>query len=84
LAATHLSALSSFDDASFAKTVAQVLSVEQQQAVALGRAGGAPVDTLTPAVASTDGALEAGQPVEQPAPADADADDTDDSDDTEN
>src|SRR5690606_36377039 len=51
LAATHLGAIGTFDDAAIAKTVAQVLAVEQQHAVALGRAAGTPLDALTPPVA---------------------------------
>lgn len=62
LAATHLASISTFEDTSFAKTVSQVLATEEQQAVVLGRAGGASIESLTPATASTDGTLEAGQP----------------------
>lgn len=57
LAATHLSVIASLEDTSLAKTVSQVLAVESQQAVALGRAGGATVESLTPAVATTEGSL---------------------------
>lgn len=56
LAATHLAALAGLDDPSLARTVSQVLAVESQQAVALGRAAGAELTSLTPAEASTDGA----------------------------
>jgi hypothetical protein len=63
LAATHLGAIATFEDSSFAKTVSQVLAVEEQQAVVLGRAGGASIEALTPATSSTEGALQAGQPV---------------------
>ncbi|MEO6627658.1 MAG: ferritin-like domain-containing protein [Aquihabitans sp.] len=57
LAATHLSVIASLEDTSLAKTVAQILAVESQQAVALGRASGATVQSLTPAVAPTTGSL---------------------------
>ena len=53
LAATHLYALGGLVEASTAKVVAQVLAVESQHAVYLGRAGGGDLATLTPAVADT-------------------------------
>ena len=56
LAATHLYAVGGLEDSSLAKTVAQVLAVESQQAVALGRAAGLDLVDLTPAEASTSGA----------------------------
>ncbi|MBX3284701.1 MAG: ferritin-like domain-containing protein [Actinobacteria bacterium] len=56
LAATHLYAVGSLDDNSLAKTVAQVLAVESQQAVALGRAADIDLTELTPDEASTAGA----------------------------
>lgn len=56
LAATHLYALGGLEDASLAKTVAQVMAVESQQAVAMGRLAGIDLVTLTPAEASTAGA----------------------------
>ena len=61
LSATHLGAIATFEDTSFAKVLSQFLTVEAQQAVALGRAAEQPLDALTPAIASTDGGLEAGQ-----------------------
>lgn len=57
LAATHLAAIGSLADSSTAKTVAQVLAIESQQAVALGRAAGATIESLTPAKAPTTGTL---------------------------
>lgn len=60
LSATHLGVIATFDDTSFAKVLSQFLAVEAQQAVTLGRAAGEPLDALTPPVATTDGALEAG------------------------
>lgn len=62
LAATHLAAIETFDDTSTAKTVSQILAVQQQQAVVLGRAAGASIESLTPATASIDGTLETGAP----------------------
>lgn len=56
LAATHLYALGGLVDATTAKIVAQVMAVESQHAVALGRATGTAVDELTPDTASLDGA----------------------------
>jgi hypothetical protein len=56
LAATHLYALGGLTDSSLGKTVAQVLTVENQQAVAMGRAADLDLVELTPAEASTDGA----------------------------
>ena len=55
-AATHLYALSGLEDTSLAKLVAQVLAVESQQCVVLGRAGGLDVESLTPASVSTQAA----------------------------
>jgi len=57
LAATHLSVIARLEDTSTAKTVSQVLATESQQAVALGRASGASIESLTPASVSTEGAL---------------------------
>ncbi|MCU1499572.1 MAG: hypothetical protein JWM47_3525 [Acidimicrobiales bacterium] len=54
LAATHLYALGSLEDATAAKTVAQVLAVESQHAVALGLAADTTLTELTPDVATTD------------------------------
>ena len=56
LAATSLYALGGLEDNTAAKTVAQVMAVESQQAVVLGLALGTDVAELTPAVATTDGA----------------------------
>lgn len=56
LAATHLYALGGLTDATLAKTVAQVLAVESQQAVVMGRAAGVDLVDLTPAEAGTTGA----------------------------
>lgn len=56
LAATHLYALGGLIDKSLAKTVAQVLAVESQQAVAMGRAADLDLVGLTPAEAGTTGA----------------------------
>jgi O-phosphoseryl-tRNA(Cys) synthetase len=53
LAATHLYAVGGLTDSSLAKTVAQVLAVESQQAVAMGRAVDLDLVELTPAQAST-------------------------------
>ncbi|MCB0977538.1 MAG: ferritin-like domain-containing protein [Acidimicrobiales bacterium] len=56
LAATHLSALAGIADPITAKTAAQVLAVEGQQAVALGLLADADLAALTPASVTTDGA----------------------------
>jgi hypothetical protein len=61
LSATHLGAIPDFKNTSFAKVLAQALAIEAQQAVYLGRAAGTAIEELTPATATTDGALEAGQ-----------------------
>ncbi len=60
LAATHLAVIGDLEDTVIAKTVIQVSAVEQQQAVALGRAAGTAIDALTPAVGSTEGGLTPG------------------------
>ena len=57
LAATHLSAVPQLRDATTARTVAQVLAVESQQAALLGLDAGTAFDELTPAQATTDAAL---------------------------
>lgn len=56
LAATHLYAVGGLTDSSLAKTVSQVLAVESQQAVAMGRAVEIDLAELTPAQAGTTGA----------------------------
>jgi hypothetical protein len=56
LAATHLYAVGGLTDTSLAKTVSQVLAVESQQAVAMGRAVDVDLAELTPAAASIAGA----------------------------
>lgn len=67
LAATHLYALGGLTDASLAKTVAQVMAVESQQAVAMGRAAEIDLVTLTPAEAGTTGArTDFGEAAEAP------------------
>lgn len=58
IATSHLAALVSIPDPVSSKAVAQVLAVESQQAVLLGRAAGIALDELTPAVASSEGGLE--------------------------
>ncbi len=58
LATTHLGALASIPDPVSSRAVAQVLAVESQQAVLLGRAAGIGLDELTPAVAPTEGGLD--------------------------
>lgn len=58
LAATHLAGLGEIDEPTFAKAVAQVLATTSQRAVALGQATGTDPAALTPATASTDGAVE--------------------------
>ncbi len=60
LAATHLAVIGDLEDTVIAKTVIQVSAVEQQHAVALGRAAGTPLDVLTPATGSTEGGLTPG------------------------
>jgi hypothetical protein len=60
IAATHLAVVGDLEDTVIAKTVIQVSAVEQQQAVALGRAAGTAIDDLTPAVGSTEGGLTPG------------------------
>lgn len=60
LAATHLAVIGELEDTVIAKTVIQVSAVEQQQAVALGRAAGTALDGLTPATGSTEGGLTPG------------------------
>ncbi len=77
MAATHLQMVGRLDDAIVAKMLGQVLAVQEQQAVALGRASGASIEELTPATATTDGALEAGQAPTGAAPADVETDETD-------
>lgn len=63
LAATHLWALGSLVEPSTAKIVAQVLAIESQQAVYLGRAGGGDLVALTPSRANTSAArVPAGMP----------------------
>jgi len=88
LSATHLGAIATFEDTSFAKVLSQFLTVEAQQAVALGRAAEQPLDALTPAIASTDGGLEAsqleaGQTVPSPAALTDDESDEESEDDAE-
>ena len=60
LAATHLVTIVDLEDTTTAKTVIQISAVEQQQAVALGRAAGVAIADLTPPTASTDGTITAG------------------------
>lgn len=57
LAATHMSALADLADVITAKTAAQILAVEGQQAVALAKLAGTDVEAAVPDVATTDGAL---------------------------
>jgi len=56
LAATGLYAIGGLDDNTTAKSVAQIMAVESQQAVVIGLALDTPLAALTPAEASTDGA----------------------------
>ncbi len=65
LAATHLYALGGLVEPSTAKVVAQVLAVESQHAVYLGRAGGGDVATLTPSAADTSAARIPGSAASQ-------------------
>jgi len=60
LTATHLSALPVLREQATAGTVARVLAVEGQQAALLTVASGASIESVTPAQASTDGALSPG------------------------
>jgi hypothetical protein len=60
LAASHLAALGEIDEPITAKAAAQALATTSQHVVALGRAIGTDVATLTPPVATTDGAREPG------------------------
>lgn len=55
-AASHLNALGVIEGSSLAKTVAQVLATESQQAAFLGARGGTDIAELTPAAVSLDGA----------------------------
>lgn len=57
LAATHLSAVPALREPTTAKLVSQVVAVEGQQAALLGVGGGGSVESVTPAEATTDGAL---------------------------
>jgi hypothetical protein len=61
LSATHLGAIETFDVSAHAKIVTQVLAVESQHAVVLGRAAGTPIAELTPATGPTDNPLTVGQ-----------------------
>lgn len=56
-AATHLSAIGQLAEKSTARTVAQVLCVEGQQAAMLGVASGSTIAEVTPATNSSDAAL---------------------------
>ncbi len=60
LSATHLLALETIIDTTTAKTVAQVLAVEAQQATVLAVGGGADLATATPDIAGTDNAVRPG------------------------
>lgn len=57
LSATHLAAIRDLTDPITAKTVAQVLTIEAQQAVLLATASGTAIDDVTPGQASTEAAL---------------------------
>lgn len=57
LAATHLSAIPVLRDAITARTVAQVVATESQQAALCGIDSGASFEELTPAQATTDAAI---------------------------
>lgn len=57
LAATHLSGIAQLKEKSTARTVAQVLAVEGQQAALLAVGAGAAIATVTPATNSGDAAL---------------------------
>ena len=59
LAATHLDLIHQSADNTTAKTLARILGTESQQAVSLGLASGADIESLTPANVSIDDALKA-------------------------
>lgn len=57
IAATHLWAIGGLQDPITAKTAAQILAVENQHAVVLGRLADQPVASLVPAAVTTEGAF---------------------------
>lgn len=75
LSGSHLRSVGILRDATTAKIVSQVLAVEAQQAALLAVGGGTPIAEATPAVATTDGAIEF-EAVEAEAAAEAESGDS--------
>lgn len=62
ISATHLESISAVVDPITARSIAQIMTVEDQQAALLAVGGNTPIDEVTPATATTEGAIEFTEP----------------------